>query len=638
MWISVKEASQALNVTPRAIRKACLAGSKKYTYRVVAGHGGNGSVYEIWQNDTARKVVLDTELKLSSEDKGVLKTKLCAMVVNKDSKMTLERFLGEIGDEFSPIRPNVSKVRRWMREYSHAVDNGVDATVVLRDDRGRPKGCSSLSTDMKAMIESYLLRRDRRPTVMGIYAKLTHLFSDVPSLRTVERYVEGWKRVNAHLYAHATNPDRAKGRLKPAIGSASEAYTYINCAWELDATPADVMTSDGKRWSIYAAIDVYSRRVAVTMEKSTSAFAVSRNLRVAMLKLGLPELLITDNGRDYVNNHIDEMCIRMGIGKREVPPYSGEKKPHVERFFGTLTRGLFRETLGYVGASVAERQEIRSSKSFEQRLRSIERWKAAQWDEEGFAKALLKSKEADLFVEVPLTPEELQGEIDRWVMKYENSLHRSIGSTPVQRWESGGVVRRVADERTLDVLMGESHLRTVSKEGIVFTLDGIKTYYWGVELVAYIGMKVTVILPDDMARIEVYDPITSKHICTAIDPALMGDGKRSLIRETHKAYRRATAKANKAVRDAEERGKEYDAKIKALTDEEAVQKSDPPVPKPERDNTSPKSGGGKEHYASLADRFIKRMRDGSWNEKDDQLAKENPDVYEIVLNMNTKTA
>lgn len=638
MWVSVKEAAQALNITPRSIQKACFAGSKKYTYRVVAGHGGNGNIYEIWREDTVETPPLDTELKLSSEEKGVLKAKLCSMVVNKDPETTLERFLGEIGDEFSPIRPNVSKVRRWMREYSHAVDHGVDIAVVLRDDRGRPKGCASLSTDMKAMIESYLLRRDKRPTVMGIYTKLTHLFSNVPSLRTVERYVDGWKRINAHLYAHATNPDRAKGRLKPAIGSASEAYTYSNCAWELDATSADVMTSDGKRWIIYATIDVYSRRVAVTMEKSTSAFAVSRNLRVAILKLGLPELLITDNGRDYVNNHIDEMCIRMGIGKREVPPYSGEKKPHVERFFGTLTRGLFRETLGYVGASVAERQEIRSSKSYEQRLKAIERWKAAQWNEEDFAKALLKSKEADLFVEIPLTPEELRSEIDKWVAKYENSPHRSIGSTPMQRWERGGVVRRVADERMLDVLMGESKLRTVSKEGIVFTLDGIKTYYWGVELVEYIGMKVMVILPDDMERIEVYDPITSAHICTAIDPALMGEGKRSLIRETHKAYRKATAKANKAVRDAEELGKEYDAKIKALTDAEAVQKSDPPVLKPEYEDTSPKWGGGKEHYASLADRFMKHLRDGSWNEKDDQLAKENPDVYEIVLNMNNKTA
>lgn len=647
-WVNVADAAAFYSVSERAIRAACQRGSKKYMHRKSTGVGGaSGMVYEIWiddgnQEDTNDTIVTNEKIKLSPEldltlpktpnkgqNRAMLKAKVCLMAEKRPQDQTLNDFISSLGVEFDHIKINMNNLKRWLRLYRQAINAGDDIVEALSDNRGRPEGMHSLTDDHKKLIISYLLRRDKKPLVSGIYRNLKQLYPDAPSLRTVERFVVSWKQENRLLWAHASNPDKAKGRFKPAIGSASEAFKYNNAAWELDATVADVMTSDGKRWTVYGLIDVYSRRVVVTLEKKTSSYAVSRNLRAGMLKLGIPELLITDNGRDYVSNHIDEMCIRMGIGKKEVPPYSGEYKPHIERFFGTLTRDLFREINGFVGHSVAERQELKSQRSFEQRLEAKKKWRAKQWSEDAFAKRLLRSQEADLFVELPVSTQDLDAMIGAWVDEYEHRYHRGLKCTPMEAWQRGGEVRTVKDERTLDLLMGDSSLRSVSKEGIVIRSDGLEMQYWDVKLVDYIGAKVKVVMPDDMSSVMVYDAISGEYICEALDPSVNSEAKRSLIKEANREYRKAASLANKATREAEKQGKVYDDQIASIHKTTPKAKEDVIDKQASQEEQRPKTGIKK--YDGLIDRFYQRMLDGSWDDKDDKLAKENPDLYDIAL-------
>ena len=70
--------------------------------------------------------------------------------------------------------------------------------------------------------------------------------------------LERYKRENVLIATLAANPGDANNKLRPAPGSASEKAPYINALWEMDGTPADVICSDGVRYALSAAIDVYS--------------------------------------------------------------------------------------------------------------------------------------------------------------------------------------------------------------------------------------------------------------------------------------------------------------------------------------------------------------------------------------------
>ena len=82
-------------------------------------------------------------------------------------------------------------------------------------------------------------------------------------------------------------------------------------------------------------------------------------------------------------------------------------------------------------------------------------------------------------IELRLTTQELQAFCDRWCENvYEREEHGSLGITPDEKAASyTGEVRRIADERCLDVLLakpaGKDGIRVVSKKGIAY--EGVIT-------------------------------------------------------------------------------------------------------------------------------------------------------------------
>ncbi|MDD3467900.1 MAG: DDE-type integrase/transposase/recombinase, partial [Campylobacterales bacterium] len=283
------------------------------------------------------------------------KAKLCEAYYKRERGVTFEEF----AKSFDGL-PSRGQFFRWMRLYKKARKSGavLDAFV---DERGRPKGSGKLTAAMKEMCERYVLRSDTHSNKAGIFENLKHAFKyATPSYETVCRYIEEFKATNRQLVEFAKNPDKARGKYRAAFGNMSVKATHKNHYWELDGTPADLITADGKRPAIVGAIDIYSRRVVVTVEEKTNSYALSRNLRAGILKLGIPEIVVTDNGRDYKSNHFESVLLNFHIEKQEVEPYAGYKKPHIERFFGTMTRELFRELEGFCGHDVAERQGIRN--------------------------------------------------------------------------------------------------------------------------------------------------------------------------------------------------------------------------------------------------------------------------------------
>jgi len=457
--------------------------------------------------------------------------------------MSYKEFMRYLPRRFRKLKFSKRQFERWLKAVRECPPNKTPLAYLV-DKRGRYHKEKILTDEIKTAIAVMIQEKPHRK-IRRVYEYLQRDFEQVPSYETVRRYVEKWKSENAFYWDFATNPDRAKGKLKPALGSMSEAIHYPNQMWELDATPADIICSDGKRYVISAAIDVYSRRPVAVVEESADYSTLAKVMRKGIKKFGVPETVKVDNGKDYTGNYFDATCSRLRINKIVVPPYSGEYKPHIERFFRTLSMQLFEEMEGFVGHNVAEKEALQNQKSFQARQESIKRFKEAYKDGNEFAARFgMKKENAGIDVRIPMSKEELELWIDRWIVTYENRRHGGIKTTPMKRWRLNmHEIRTISDDRTLDMLLGVSEQRTIGKKGITFKSISYHSEFFGDR----VGERVWVLTDDDLGSIYVYD-LKMNYICTARNAAYENQSRYVAMKAT-KRYDKKMRKYIKALEE-----------------------------------------------------------------------------------------
>lgn len=359
----------------------------------------------------------------------------------------------------------------------------------------------------------------------GLRARFKESRECLPSYRTLQDWVKTWKEDNEQLLTAVKNPDAWRSKYKAAAGNVSESIVRLNQEWQFDGTPSDLLLADGKRCNIVGIIDVYSRRLSLNVCDKASAFAVGCATRKAILKWGVPETVRTDNGKDYVADYIKRVFSALNIEQIICPPFSPQKKPHIERVFRTFSHSLLEQLDGFIGHNVSERKDIEARRAFSQRL---------------FNK--------DEKIELRLTTQELQAFCDRWCENvYEREEHGSLGITPDEKAASyTGEVRRIADERCLDVLLakpaGKDGIRVVSKKGIAY--EG--SYYNAPELGGHEGEQVRLLLDEqDYGELYAFD-LDGKFICKVVSP----ENKGVSLKEVAAARAAVQKRALKIKKDA----------------------------------------------------------------------------------------
>lgn len=429
--------------------------------------------------------------------------------------------LGEIqvDGSISRLIPDVSKATlyRWKRNLKMKGAGGLVSTT----KRGR-KTMIDNSPELKDFILSMITDF---PHISGkqIHRAMTARFFnavhvDVPSRRSVERYVEQWKRGNAQIFTAIKNPDEYKNTFMTAFGLANEKIKRLNQRWEFDSTPADIMLIDG-RHTIVGVIDVYSRRPMMRVARSSASADVAALLRRALLAWGVPEVAKTDNGADYVSKHIKRVFSSLEIDQQLCPPFQPWHKPFIERFFRTFSHDLLEIMPGYIGHNVADRSAIEARMSFSDRL---------------FKK--------DQIIEMKMTSEELQEFCDDWCDNiYMHSAHSGIeDKTPFQMvagWEAP--VNKIYDERALDILLapapGDGGFRTVGKKGIrVDNYAFIHEDLW-----AHVERRVRVLYdPSDFGRVFVFEGESTEFICIAECPEITGIDRKAVSMKARSMQRK----------------------------------------------------------------------------------------------------
>jgi hypothetical protein len=266
----------------------------------------------------------------------------------------------------------------------------------------------------------------------------------------------------------------------------------------------------------------------VVVSDQPRALATQALLRRAIIELGLPETLKADNGKEYRNRAVERFCRDTGIRLEFSRPFAPDEKAHIERFFGTLQRGLFELLPGYIGHDVAGRRAIENRRSFAHRF----------------------GEEAQLVMETSLTPAELQARIDTWVTAvYEQTPHGGLGMAPAAKaLAHAGEEKRLDNVRALDVLLfdvEDGHgIRIVGKRGVRVG----NVFYVADELGAHPGRRVHVKRdPLDPATAVIYCAASNQFICVARDADSL-DGE-SRMRVALSAKRNFDQMVSRARRD-----------------------------------------------------------------------------------------
>jgi hypothetical protein len=359
-----------------------------------------------------------------------------------------------------------------------------DGLAALGGRAGRPQGSGQIDQDpdVRDLVIGLVVDRPTISNAIIIDAIAARFGADrVPAKRTLDRWVAGWKVTNKALLLAETNPDSWKSKFRASFGSTSEQADGLNALWEMDSTPADLMLIDG-RHTIIGCIDVWTRRGKLQVTPTSKSAAVAGTLRRAILAWGVPGILRTDNGTDYVADYMNRVLGGLQIERDLAPPFTPEHKPHIERFFKSFSHDLLELLPGYIGHNVEERQAIRSRKSFWQRLR-----------------------DPDAAIDIAMTAAELQEFCDRWCeARYAHRAHDGLGGiSPFAKaltWT--GAVQRIQDERALDLLLAPvAGSRTVRKKGI--EVDG--AWFVAAELALHIGETVDVRHdPCDLGQVHVF--------------------------------------------------------------------------------------------------------------------------------------
>lgn len=361
------------------------------------------------------------------------------------------------------IIPSLSK-RSLARWQSQKRDGRVNA--LAHDPAKARKGTGVLETANGGAVSAFMLAliaqqphlsghhvrtlcRSEFGDTLKVVSKGVETVIPMPPVRTFQHALKGLKENNQVALLKLTNPDRYRSHMAPAGVGMLRHITEPNQLWQIDASPVDALCTDG-RHSVYACIDIATRRSVWLLSKTPRASAVALLIRKAILEWGVPDVIKTDNGSDFVAKDTNRLFVSLGIEAETSDAYSPEQKGHVERVIKTFQHDMATLLPGFVGHNVADRKAIESRKSFSQRLGETE---------------------AEVFG-VTLTGPQLQKHVDDWASTiYQHRPHAGLkGATPFATALASSKPVRKVDSRALDLLLmpvaGDNGQRIVTKRGV----------------------------------------------------------------------------------------------------------------------------------------------------------------------------
>lgn len=452
-----------------------------------------------------------------------------------------------------PRPPYWTTLYRWLRDYEAA---GRDARALVPATKARGNRRRKTSGHKVERFGDDDYEKARVVDALAEEAIRTRYLSRARlSVRSVHEHLRGeilaenrHRDAHDHLpVPHLSSLHRKVASLDPCdVATARHGARYAKEAYgatsrgprparpleraECDHTRLDLMVVDpqtrlplGRPW-LTTMLDTYSKIVLGIYLgfHSPSYLSVMRCLRHAIgpkeylakrypaiehdwPALGVPELLVVDNGKEFYSRHFEDACLQLGIEIDYAPPRCGAYKGAIERWFGTQNTRLLHELPGTTFSDIFDRGDYDPVKH-----------------------ALIS---LDALVEL----------VHIWIVDvYHQTAHRGIRDLPHRRWTEAVATspprlpRRIEE---LDVLTGCLAQRRIGRGGIeLFTLHYNSPELALLRRLLANGEKVRLKYdPSDISRIHVLDPSKNAFIAVL---ALDQDYTRGLSLWQHDVIRR----------------------------------------------------------------------------------------------------
>lgn len=256
-----------------------------------------------------------------------------------------------------PIRT----MRRWISQYR---ENGLSG--LKRKERSDKNKRRSIDSEMEDLTKAFALSKPRL-SITTIQRKVKNLAEQkgkpIPKYNVIYDIISNLKPSLMTLAHEGSVAYRNKYELiyRREIGGANE-------IWQADHTPLDILLLDengqaAKPW-LTIVEDDYSRAISgyYLSFEHPSAVNTALALRQAIWRkanptwqvCGIPEKLYTDNGSDFISEHIQQVGIALKIQLVNSIPGRPQGKGKVERFFLTLLHQLLEQLPGYTPAGKAK--------------------------------------------------------------------------------------------------------------------------------------------------------------------------------------------------------------------------------------------------------------------------------------------
>ncbi|AEG60043.1 Mu transposase C-terminal domain-containing protein [Desulforamulus ruminis] len=440
----------------------------------------------------------------------------------------------------------------YIKEYQ---EGGRTALIRKLNGLGRETTRRTVSEELERVIRSLYLQPNK-PKVSHVYDKVKKLLEreslEVPSRATIYRVVEDLNKYEPDLVCLAREGPEAYMK-KFAIKATRSEPQFMNEVWEGDHHRLDVFIKYNGRpvrpW-MTAWLDVATRTIigyALSIQANGRTIALAMRHGILpkvrsgwekpvfskpMAKsigdlgwgeeelladvgetlpiFGVPKTIYIDNGEDYksqvkkqkksndfeYSRQTRSVCDLLNINPMFATPYAPYAKGHMERWFGTFTDRFARYLPGYCG------------KDNKQRPYNLDEKKMAAQD------MLLELDELNYLMEV-------------YLHQYHNTVHSSLGMTPLQKVAiTPKVTKALPDARTLDICLMDNETAVIQTSGIEkFGSRGKRRWFHHPDLDKLVGQKVVIRYdPNRIGEILVFSPRSGKFLCTATNKELLAWG------------------------------------------------------------------------------------------------------------------
>lgn len=388
----------------------------------------------------------------------------------------LEREISAINVSRSEGIP-VRTIRYWVKQFSKKGLTGLERAK--RKDSGNSR---IMTREVTELVQGLALQKPPL-SISAIHRKISIFAERInikpPSYETVYGFV---RKINPALLTLA-HEGGAAYQQKYELIYRRECSTS-NEIWQSDHTEMDIyiVDADGrdrKPW-LTTIIDDYSRAVAgifLSLE-APSAMNTALALRQAIWKkkesswqiCGIPRILYTDHGSDFMSHHIEQVCVGLKIRMLNSAVGRPQGRGKIERFFQTLNECVLMDLPGY---SVKGKPASKPTLSLGQLEAAV---------------------------------------LDFILNRYHVTSHSSTGLPPIQMWANGFLPQLPESPELLDLLLLTIHKpRKVQRDGIRF--QGMR--YITPTMAGFVGELVTIRYdPRDLAEIKVY--YREQFLCKAI--------------------------------------------------------------------------------------------------------------------------